>query len=396
MKLLLIALTAALSTGAGGCAPASTSYGASGSVSYSSAYEGYDDDYGALDQYGTWVDVENYGEVWCPLEVDAEWRPYTVGSWAYTDYGWMWVAQDPWGAVPYHYGRWVYDSWYGWVWVPGDVWAPAWVSWRYGDGWVGWAPLPPDADWRIGIGFSVDIGSLDSRIDSYGWCFVPARDLLSPNIRTRLAPPSRNVTYLTITQNITNYTEFNSRPAERGLRPEMIERDLGRRLTPYKVVESDAVRGRREAQIRGQSIEIRRPGQSVGSKARERIRTQPPERTVPPPRMIQRQEAERQKFDRRMQSERARLQSEHQRELRQRPQGVSPEELTRRQQAEMQAQKEHEDRERRVIDERTRRLKERSTGQGRGNQGRGQGQGQGQDQNQGQGQGRDRDPNQGR
>ena len=33
----------------------------------------------------------------------------------------------------------------GWVWVPGYTWAPAWVSWRYGDGYAGWAPLPPDS-----------------------------------------------------------------------------------------------------------------------------------------------------------------------------------------------------------------------------------------------------------
>lgn len=31
----------------------------------------------------------------------------------------------------------------GWVWVPGVEWAPAWVSWRVGGGYIGWAPLPP-------------------------------------------------------------------------------------------------------------------------------------------------------------------------------------------------------------------------------------------------------------
>src|SRR6185369_4273322 len=32
----------------------------------------------------------------------------------------------------------------GWCWVPGTEWAPSWVDWRYGEGFVGWAPLPPD------------------------------------------------------------------------------------------------------------------------------------------------------------------------------------------------------------------------------------------------------------
>ena len=30
-----------------------------------------------------------------------------------------------------------------WVWVPGVEWAPAWVTWRVGGGYIGWAPLPP-------------------------------------------------------------------------------------------------------------------------------------------------------------------------------------------------------------------------------------------------------------
>lgn len=380
------ALLAFACAGASGCA-SSRNYDASASVSYSSdSY--YDDEYAYLDRYGTWVDIEGYGDAWCPLEVSAGWRPYTVGSWAYTDYGWMWISQDPWGSVPYHYGRWAYDSYYGWVWVPGDVWAPAWVSWRYGDGWCGWAPLPPDVDWRAGIGFSVEITALDSRIDSYGWTFVPARYLTSSNLRTYMAPPSRNVTFISITQNVTNYTEINSRPAERGLRPEMIERDIGRKIAPRRIVESDRMRNRRGAEIRGETIEVRRPVDRVGSRAKERARAQAPERVMPPRQLIRHQEVERQNFEQRMQRERSELENEHRREMREPPRGISREELTRRQETELRAQKEREDRERRVIEERTKRLKERP--EGRGNRGRGRG-----NQGQGQGRGQDRDRGEG-
>jgi len=45
----------------------------------------------------------------------------------------------------------------GWVWVPGYEWAPAWVSWRYGDEYVGWAPLPPAAVWISSVGFNSTI-----------------------------------------------------------------------------------------------------------------------------------------------------------------------------------------------------------------------------------------------
>jgi len=50
------------------------------------------------------------------------------------------------GLATYHYGRWVYDSYYGWLWTPGTQWAPAWVSWREGGDYIGWAPLPPGCD----------------------------------------------------------------------------------------------------------------------------------------------------------------------------------------------------------------------------------------------------------
>ncbi|HKQ19972.1 MAG TPA: DUF6600 domain-containing protein [Candidatus Eisenbacteria bacterium] len=387
IHVLLIALLAMLGVGAGGC---SSSRGYSASVDASYGYSDYDDEdyyYGSLDRYGTWVEVSTYGQVWCPLDVSAGWRPYTVGSWAYTDYGWMWIADDPWGNVPYHYGRWTFDSYYGWVWVPGDVWGPAWVSWRYGDGWAGWAPLPPDVDWRVGIGFSLNAYALDSRIDAYRWCFVPASQLTSRSIATRVVPPSRNVTYIPITQNVTNYTVINSQPAERGLRPEMIERDTGRRITPYRVVESRTPRGRRGAEIRGQNIEVYRPPAAVETRARDRARSQQRERVAPPRQLIQRQEVEQRRFEERMQSERIQLEREHQRELRQPPRGVSREELTRRQEAEMQAQKERETRERTAIDERTKRLKQRANDQDRENPNRGRGRG---NQNNNQNRGRDR------
>ena len=47
-----------------------------------------------------------------------------------------------WGVVTYHYGRWYEDPREGWVWVPGSTWAPAWVSWREGGGYCGWALRP--------------------------------------------------------------------------------------------------------------------------------------------------------------------------------------------------------------------------------------------------------------
>src|ERR1700692_1388685 len=118
--------------------------------------------YDQLGDQGTWVQTDDYGYVFQPNVSDPNWAPYTDGHWAYTDEGWTWVSDESWGWATYHYGRWANIDGTGWVWVPGYQWAPAWVSWRYGGGYCGWAPLPPEtfigAEYgepgvAIGIGF---------------------------------------------------------------------------------------------------------------------------------------------------------------------------------------------------------------------------------------------------
>ncbi|HEV2210161.1 MAG TPA: DUF6600 domain-containing protein [Verrucomicrobiae bacterium] len=107
-----------------------------------------------LAPYGAWMEVPGYGLCWRPSveAVDPDWRPYFDGGyWAYTADGWSWVSDYPWGDVAFHYGRWYRDN-LGWMWVPGYDWAPAWVCWRQADGYCGWAPLPPGAVFRRGVG----------------------------------------------------------------------------------------------------------------------------------------------------------------------------------------------------------------------------------------------------
>src|ERR1051325_5729413 len=96
---------------------------------------------------GNWIDVGDYGYGWQPdvATSDPNWRPYSDGYWAYTDYGWTWISYEDFGWATYHYGRWARLADYGWGWFPGSglTWGPAWVSWRYGTNYCGWAPLPP-------------------------------------------------------------------------------------------------------------------------------------------------------------------------------------------------------------------------------------------------------------
>jgi len=98
--------------------------------------------YERLSPYGYWESVAPYGRVWVPT-VGYGWRPYYFGRWVLTDWGWTFVSDDPWGWAAYHYGRWNWGVGVGWYWIPGRVWGPAWVSWRYGAGYVGWCPLGP-------------------------------------------------------------------------------------------------------------------------------------------------------------------------------------------------------------------------------------------------------------
>ncbi len=113
--------------------------------------------YADLDEYGGWREYPEYGPVWIPRGVVAEWAPYHYGHWAWiAPWGWTWVDDAPWGYAPFHYGRWVFVGGY-WGWVPGPiavrpVYSPAMVAWVGGPRFsvavsvgggpaVGWFPL---------------------------------------------------------------------------------------------------------------------------------------------------------------------------------------------------------------------------------------------------------------
>lgn len=160
---------------------------------------------------GSWVEVGSYGYCWQPdLAVsDPTWRPYADGYWAYTDDGWTWVSYEDFGWATYHYGRWTRLADYGWVWVPGQEWAPAWVSWRTGGNYIGWAPLPPETE-RIYESRPLT-GRLDIEFDIGPGCynFVDVRYIGEPALSHRIVPIQQNVTYINETVNVTNITYKN-------------------------------------------------------------------------------------------------------------------------------------------------------------------------------------------
>src|SRR5436853_2684658 len=177
----------------------------------SSISVGYSTFYNKLEPYGDWIETGDYGYVFHPREAESSrsWRPYTNGRWVYSDAGWTWISEEPFGWATYHYGRWTRLRGIGWVWVPGNQWAPAWVSWRKSSDYVGWAPLPPEArfDQRTGIHNWSD-NYYDVGPDQY--CFVASREFGAPRIEQTLLPSERNVTIINQTTNVTNITYNNT------------------------------------------------------------------------------------------------------------------------------------------------------------------------------------------
>jgi Family of unknown function (DUF6600) len=164
---------------------------------------------------GNWIEVADYGYGWQPDVAvnDPNWRPYADGYWAYTDDGWTWISYEDFGWATYHYGRWARLADTGWLWFPGSDldWGPAWVSWRTGGDYVGWAPLPPRGPGIVyegqPIGARVDI-EFDIGPEYYN--FIDARFIGEPVLRDRIFAPSQNVTYINNTVNVTNISVQNN------------------------------------------------------------------------------------------------------------------------------------------------------------------------------------------
>ena len=179
MKNTLFILTI-VSLVASGCVV--TDMGTRTEQSPSSAYASSDEPFPVLNAYGNWFDVGIYGRVWQPA-VMSDWRPYTIGQWVWTDRGWMWDSDEPFGWVVYHYGYWTQIGSLGWVWVPGNDWSPARVDWYTSNDYVGWAPMcPPQASYPE---------AYQTGYENY-WTVVPAPQFTRLNVgayRTTPPPP---------------------------------------------------------------------------------------------------------------------------------------------------------------------------------------------------------------
>lgn len=201
--------------------------------------------YDGLSPYGDWVSDPTHGYVWIPY-VDAGFQPYqTNGYWVNSRFGNTWVSLYDWGWAPFHYGRWYFTDYYGWAWVPGYEWAPAWVSWRTGRGYYGWAPLWPSVGVHLSVGFPL-----------HHWVFVPRRRFLSRNIYNYYIPQRNVAVVYNRTTVINNTYVYNNRTYVAG--PSRTELQ---RVTRSNVPVYEVSNGRRagRTQVENNSVQMYQP-----------------------------------------------------------------------------------------------------------------------------------------
>ncbi|MDJ1506038.1 DUF6600 domain-containing protein [Xanthocytophaga agilis] len=202
--------------------------------------------YDQLSPYGYWMNTPDYGYVWQP-NVATDFQPYgSNGYWIVTEYGNTWVSDYDWGWAPFHYGRWYFDNYYGWLWIPDTEWGPAWVSWRSGDGYYGWAPMGPGVNVSVSIPVSC-------------WIFVPNVYITNRRFYDYCIPRTRVVHVYNHTTVINNYYVYNNRRYASGPSVRDIERHSHGRVQVYRVQHEDRP-GR--AMVSNGSVRVYRPSVS--------------------------------------------------------------------------------------------------------------------------------------
>jgi hypothetical protein len=200
--------------------------------------------YSNLSGYGEWIDIDGGTYAWRPSSIGVDWRPYWAGRWLWTDDGWYWDSDEPWAWATYHYGRWYNDDYYGWIWIPGYDWAPAWVEWRYGGDYIGWAPLSPYAIFNMNFG----IHYMRHWVTPYHyWAFVDCRYLTHSHVHEYVYRTENNTRFIGRTRTGGSVRFDNGRIVTRGPNVAQVENRGNIRIDRTPMVD---VNGRDDARLR--------------------------------------------------------------------------------------------------------------------------------------------------
>ena len=190
--------------------------------------------YDQLSPYGQWVEDYNYGYIWIPM-AGPDFAPYlSNGYWVFTNYGWMWVSDYDWGWATFHYGRWDYNGSYGWFWVPENEWGPSWVTWRWSQGYYGWAPMRP------GVSISITFGNYND-VPNDRWIFVRDRDIERHDIGRNYVDRRNNINIINNSTVITKtyYDDRRRTTYVAGPGREDVQKIIGKTIKPISVREKD-------------------------------------------------------------------------------------------------------------------------------------------------------------
>jgi hypothetical protein len=208
------------------------------------------------------------------------------------------------------------------------------------------------------VGLTLSFTSIDRQISPYEWCFVSSRDFLAPRVDARLVPPSRNVTIVRGTKGVVRYRTVESRPAERGLSADWVARAVGRPIKPYRIV--DAPKPSR-GEVRGNTVQVFRSRIDT----RQALASGPPREYRSPSRaQLDREQREQRDLSQRMTRMREDLERRQEQERKEPPRGMSRKQLEKRQDDERRAQRDVEERQRKLAERRESKFRGRGKGGG--------------------------------
>ena len=156
---------------------------------------------------------------------------------------------------------------YGWVWVPDYEWAPAWVEWRYNDDYLGWAPLPPYASFRVGVGISF---SINWHLHHRYWNFVRYDHFCHDRVNVYIINNSDNYRVFKNTKYRTNYYSDGGRIINRGVDRDLVERRGGYKITKREVSRVTTYDDyERSVKSRGERVTAFRPNEKEAARYRD-------------------------------------------------------------------------------------------------------------------------------
>src|SRR5207248_3376719 len=125
----------------------------------------------------------------------------------------------------------------------------AWVVWRRGNGFCGWAPLPPARRDR-------DILFEINALHPFCFNFCEERFLIDEHVWQHCEPVTRNVTFINTTTNITRFDRVGGRFINRGIAVNEVEKSVGRPVPRLAVADS---RDPKSMQVTSSQVMVYRP-----------------------------------------------------------------------------------------------------------------------------------------